>query len=612
VLRYWPFGVVWCRAWLAIDVWLCTASIFNLCAISLDRYLAISRPIKYPTVMSPFRARLLIVTVWILSFVICFPPLLGNWNDGQQQQQLPTDQHPPPALIDADHDVMSDVILLQNAAMFAVNDSIVASSVPSSLDDYAGYSRTGDRRADSVKFPAYQVDDNDVGLVPGLPNCALTSDPGYVIYSACGSFWVPMLGMVIFYGKIYKTAVAATQAMKRGFIEKRTTGSSAGGLSNSASENALCTLRIHRGGSAVGSMARHSNGCISELLPRPSADVLLLQRTGSATGRRSVDGRLMSMRSSERQSGTATSEFIGRPSKPAAPTARPDVMSQPLPKIVITASLSCADDVTAAERSKSESQTDQPQQSSQQQEPARANGCGVAVGNGGEGDQPTKTSRKLGFLKKTSRCDAKLATDTSGLGDGASRSSTSGINGNGSGMKRKSSFLGLLDADGNANGDATGGGAAGGKRTSIQLMAARFAKLHIISQLRSLNKEKRAAKTVGIIVGCFIVCWAPFFTVYLAEAFCAQCTPTVVFQVFFWLGYCNSALNPFIYGLCSRDFRYAFRKFLRCGCVTGRWHSTGGGLMRQTNGQVMGMLQTMTMQIVARAATAAAASATAT
>ena len=55
VLRYWPFGAVWCRIWLAVDVWLCTASIFNLCAISLDRYVAISRPVKYPAVMS--RAR---------------------------------------------------------------------------------------------------------------------------------------------------------------------------------------------------------------------------------------------------------------------------------------------------------------------------------------------------------------------------------------------------------------------------------------------------------------------------------------------------------------------------------------------------------------------------
>lgn len=46
VLTYWPFGSVLCSAWLAVDVWLCTASILNLCAISLDRYLAVSRPFR--------------------------------------------------------------------------------------------------------------------------------------------------------------------------------------------------------------------------------------------------------------------------------------------------------------------------------------------------------------------------------------------------------------------------------------------------------------------------------------------------------------------------------------------------------------------------------------
>jgi len=36
-------------------------------------------------------------------------------------------------------------------------------------------------------------------------------------------------------------------------------------------------------------------------------------------------------------------------------------------------------------------------------------------------------------------------------------------------------------------------------------------------------------------------------------------------MVFFWLGYCNSAINPFVYALCSKDFRFAFRRLLRCG-----------------------------------------------
>jgi len=40
--------------------------------------------------------------------------------------------------------------------------------------------------------------------------------------------------------------------------------------------------------------------------------------------------------------------------------------------------------------------------------------------------------------------------------------------------------------------------------------------------------------------------------------------PAMLFAVFFWLGYCNSALNPIIYTIFNRDFRRAFHKML-CG-----------------------------------------------
>ncbi|KAJ8670259.1 hypothetical protein QAD02_001518, partial [Eretmocerus hayati] len=48
VFKVWIFGDLWCSIWLAVDVWMCTASILNLCAISLDRYLAVTRPVNYP------------------------------------------------------------------------------------------------------------------------------------------------------------------------------------------------------------------------------------------------------------------------------------------------------------------------------------------------------------------------------------------------------------------------------------------------------------------------------------------------------------------------------------------------------------------------------------
>ena len=37
VFHTWLFGELWCSVWLAVDVWMSTASILNLCVISLDR-----------------------------------------------------------------------------------------------------------------------------------------------------------------------------------------------------------------------------------------------------------------------------------------------------------------------------------------------------------------------------------------------------------------------------------------------------------------------------------------------------------------------------------------------------------------------------------------------
>ncbi|KAJ8961063.1 hypothetical protein NQ314_005993 [Rhamnusium bicolor] len=85
--------------------------------------------------------------------------------------------------------------------------------------------------------------------------------------------------------------------------------------------------------------------------------------------------------------------------------------------------------------------------------------------------------------------------------------------------------------------------------------------------VKRFRMETKAAKTLGIIVGGFIFCWLPFFTMYLVRAFCSGCIHKVVFSVLFWLGYCNSAINPLIYALFSKDFRFAFKRIIcKCFC----------------------------------------------
>lgn len=47
LLGYWMFGAQFCDTWIAFDVMCSTASILNLCAISLDRYIHIKDPLRY-------------------------------------------------------------------------------------------------------------------------------------------------------------------------------------------------------------------------------------------------------------------------------------------------------------------------------------------------------------------------------------------------------------------------------------------------------------------------------------------------------------------------------------------------------------------------------------
>lgn len=47
--------------------------------------------------------------------------------------------------------------------------------------------------------------------------CELTNDRGYVLYSALGSFYIPMFVMLFFYWRIYRAAVRTTRAINQGF-----------------------------------------------------------------------------------------------------------------------------------------------------------------------------------------------------------------------------------------------------------------------------------------------------------------------------------------------------------------------------------------------------------
>lgn len=53
--------------------------------------------------------------------------------------------------------------------------------------------------------------------VPCKWTCDLADDRGYVVYSALGSFYIPMFVMLFFYWRIYRAAVRTTRAINQGF-----------------------------------------------------------------------------------------------------------------------------------------------------------------------------------------------------------------------------------------------------------------------------------------------------------------------------------------------------------------------------------------------------------
>ncbi|XP_060769275.1 trace amine-associated receptor 1-like [Neoarius graeffei] len=92
------------------------------------------------------------------------------------------------------------------------------------------------------------------------------------------------------------------------------------------------------------------------------------------------------------------------------------------------------------------------------------------------------------------------------------------------------------------------------------------AQMKTAKEKASVSKsEKKATKTLALIMGVFLTSWVPFFICNCLDLFTGHSIPPVLFDLFLWVGYFNSMCNPIVYAFFYSWFRHAFRVILSGG-----------------------------------------------
>lgn len=489
LMGYWAFGDVLCQLWLSTDVLLCTASILNLVLISLDRYWSITRAVAYVRARTKRRAVVLIATVWLVSMVICLPPLFG-WKSPQ-----PT------------------------------------------------------------KF--------------GYPLCVLSEEPGYVLYSTVGSFYLPLVVMILVYFKIY---LAARRHARRNLKKPQGTNNgkplatTAGGLKTTERDNNL--VEHHQNAKASPGKETSSDLDLSDYYPNRESP----KAASHAEEEEDYDVKndcgirsAIPLPDNEVTSGSGCISSVNWPSQ---------ILSQRNLLFVTDV------DNSTSDLSPSRSIFDQ-QHPGRRTESLPEGRLLVSNRSNSFDSTPTEHISSLseeGILSETSITRAKrgsnhlwqlLPRPTDVLHKSRERHQRSDSN--------CSDRTGSIGTDINHGGSRQRSLAAVfyfninmRQRISLPIRRARHTEdptNNILAQEKfrrriARAKERRATLVLGIVMASFVGCWLPFFFMYPMTMLAGLHVPDGVFAVIFWLGYVNSALNPIIYTIFNSDFRQAFRRLL--------------------------------------------------
>uniref|UniRef100_A0A3B4GXV8 5-hydroxytryptamine receptor 2A-like n=1 Tax=Pundamilia nyererei TaxID=303518 RepID=A0A3B4GXV8_9CICH len=86
--------------------------------------------------------------------------------------------------------------------------------------------------------------------------------------------------------------------------------------------------------------------------------------------------------------------------------------------------------------------------------------------------------------------------------------------------------------------------------------------------MQAIKNERRASKVLGIVFFLFLIMWCPFFITNVTFVLCSNsCNESLLhdlLNVFVWVGYISSGVNPLVYTLFNKTYRRAFSSYIRC------------------------------------------------
>lgn len=100
-------------------------------------------------------------------------------------------------------------------------------------------------------------------------------------------------------------------------------------------------------------------------------------------------------------------------------------------------------------------------------------------------------------------------------------------------------------------------------------------KSQVKREKNEFKRHRKAAITLGVLVAVFFVCWLPYYICAIIKSFTKDFVGDRTWEIVTYFQWCNSTINPFIYGFTNLLFRRNFVKFMGIeSCVNkSRLHS---------------------------------------